>query len=385
MKLKTEAQVRSAERTLSTGTWAIVAGAMLYSVLTVTPLVRTHTPAGWEMTAPILPIVVDAAVVIVVKLDSLIARLGGSGGPWAVVLRWMTGLMTLALNVGDNALRGDLVGVAVHSVSPLLLIVTAETSLAYRRAISKALAEIKRSREAEERDREQRERLREQEARAAREREQDRHEQAQKAAREQAAKVAREAREHDEKLERERLDRLANERQAEREHAAHMERQRLEHEERQAEAERLDQRERAEGDRQERERRDREQADREAQDKREREKREHEKAEREQARRVRPRKQAATREQPADRREHETDGDREQPLRLAPVNISKPPKGDEKASEAEVLEAIRDSLTTGVSVRDIHAATGWSIGWISTRRKELAAETDGEPPEELSA
>jgi hypothetical protein len=40
--------------------------------------------------------VVDAAVVIVVKLDDVLARLGGHGGRWPVVLRWMTGLMTLA-------------------------------------------------------------------------------------------------------------------------------------------------------------------------------------------------------------------------------------------------------------------------------------------------
>lgn len=47
----------------------------------------------------------------------------------------MTGCMTLALNVADSALKNDLVGVAVHAVAPLLLIVTAETGLAYRRAI----------------------------------------------------------------------------------------------------------------------------------------------------------------------------------------------------------------------------------------------------------
>lgn len=76
------AQVQSAERTLSTGTWAITGGAVLYSVLTVTPLVERVTPAEWQWTAPILPIVVDAAVVIVVRLDAVVARLGGSGGSW---------------------------------------------------------------------------------------------------------------------------------------------------------------------------------------------------------------------------------------------------------------------------------------------------------------
>src|SRR5690606_1533738 len=106
-------QIRSAERALSAGTWLIVAGAMLYSILTVTPLAARHTPDKWDWTAPILPLVVDAAVVIVVRLDAVLARLGGNGGKWPVVLRWMTGCMTLALNVADSALKNDLVGRAV--------------------------------------------------------------------------------------------------------------------------------------------------------------------------------------------------------------------------------------------------------------------------------
>lgn len=77
-----QVQVRSAERVLSVGTWSITFGAVLYSVLTVTPLMSGHTPPGWRWTAPILPLVVDAAVVIVVRMDSTLARLGGDGGRW---------------------------------------------------------------------------------------------------------------------------------------------------------------------------------------------------------------------------------------------------------------------------------------------------------------
>ncbi|MER7937816.1 DUF2637 domain-containing protein [Streptomyces sp. NPDC094471] len=134
-----EKELRTAERTLSHGTWAITFGAVLFSVLTVTPLVQVVTPDRWDWTAPILPLVVDAAVIIVVRLDGTISRLGGSGGFWPALLRWMTGAMTWALNVGNSALHGDRVGVAVHSVAPLLLIVTAEAALAYRRAITRAL------------------------------------------------------------------------------------------------------------------------------------------------------------------------------------------------------------------------------------------------------
>ncbi|MBW5484064.1 DUF2637 domain-containing protein, partial [Streptomyces bambusae] len=55
-----DAQVRSCERALSVGTWLIVGGAMLFSVLTVTPLMAAHTPDAWDWTAPILPVEVDA-------------------------------------------------------------------------------------------------------------------------------------------------------------------------------------------------------------------------------------------------------------------------------------------------------------------------------------
>ncbi|MFB8025896.1 MULTISPECIES: DUF2637 domain-containing protein [unclassified Streptomyces] len=216
-----EAEIRSAENTLKAGTWAITAGALLFSVLTVTPLVRTVSPSGWEWTAPILPLVVDAAVIIVVQLDSVISRLGGSGGAWPAILRWMTGVMTLALNVGISALHRDWVGMAVHSVAPLLLIVTAEAGLSYRRAISAALDRIAQDQaQAAERQRA------EHEAAAQRQREER---QAEKAA---AQKAAREAREHDERLEQERADREAARLLAEQEYALALERERSEREER---------------------------------------------------------------------------------------------------------------------------------------------------------
>ncbi|WP_368666576.1 DUF2637 domain-containing protein [Kitasatospora sp. MBT63] len=98
----------------------------------------------------------------------------------------MTGLMTVLLNVGKSALDHDAVGVAVHAVAPLLLIVTAETSLAYRKAIAGALA----AREAAEKaERAERHRLAEQA------RQQEREERA--AAAEAAARAERERREFD--------------------------------------------------------------------------------------------------------------------------------------------------------------------------------------------
>ncbi|MGK5558436.1 hypothetical protein ACSNOI_43225 [Actinomadura kijaniata] len=239
-------QIRSAERALSAGTWLIVFGAMLYSVLTVTPLMAKHTPDSWDWTAPILPLVVDAAVVIVVRLDAVLARLNGRGGRWPVVLRWMTGTMTLALNTADSLLQKDLVGAAVHAVAPLLLIVTAETGLAYRRAIADAVVAAQAA--AEERHRaEQAERQRVERERA---------EAAERQAREQReheAVLAREQREHEAALarqeveHRERLHREQQQRAEAAERAAAAERERRERErEQQRLAEQRRERERTE-------------------------------------------------------------------------------------------------------------------------------------------
>ncbi|MBK3583944.1 DUF2637 domain-containing protein [Streptomyces sp. MBT57] len=206
-------QIRSAERALSVGTWLIVGGAMLFSILTVTPLMERHSPKGWEWTAPILPLVVDAAVVIVVRLDSVLAAMGGDGGRWPIALRWMTGAMTLALNIADSALKKDLVGVAVHSVAPLLLIVTAETGLSYRRAITAACTAREAQQLAERRERERvAEERRETQERRAREE------------REYADQLAREQREHEALLAREQTAREEAARREERQQAEAKER-----------------------------------------------------------------------------------------------------------------------------------------------------------------
>ncbi|NDZ74556.1 DUF2637 domain-containing protein [Streptomyces sp. SID10362] len=315
-------QTRSAERALSGGTWLIVCGAMLYSILTVTPLMAAHTADEWEWTAPILPLVVDAAVVIVVKLDDVLARLGGHGGRWPVVLRWMTGLMTLALNTADSALKKDLVGVAVHSVAPLLLIVTAETSLAYRRAIARAVAALEAEQQAEREWREQ----------AARER----------AA--QARAEAREEREHAAQLERER-----------REHEAALAREQAEREERQRREER-EARERAEAaERAERERREREREQREQ---------ERERAEREAtARLARERAEREARE----RREHQEREERAERERAA-LLARGPANG--KLSEDDARQIVAAAFGAGLSVRSAAELCGWSVGWVSTRYAE---------------
>jgi flagellar biosynthesis GTPase FlhF len=303
-------QTRSAERALSGGTWLIVCGAMLYSILTVTPLMAAHTADEWGWTAPILPLVVDAAVVIVVKLDDVLARLGGHGGRWPIILRWMTGLMTLALNTADSALKKDLVGVAVHAVAPLLLIVTAETSLAYRRAIARAVATLEAREQAERERREQVARERAEQARAEAREE-----------REHAAMLAREQREHEAALAREAAEREERRRREEREA-----------------------RERAEAaEREIRERRERE-----------REQREHEREQREQ--------QAERAEREQREREERLMREREALLQRGPATS--------KLAEEEARRITAAAFETGLSVRQAAELCGWSVGWVSARYAE---------------
>ncbi|MFI0925132.1 DUF2637 domain-containing protein [Streptomyces sp. NPDC021012] len=320
-------QIRSAEQALSVGTWLIVSGAMLFSVLTVTPLMRAHTPDGWAWTAPILPIVVDAAVVIVVRLDSVLARLGGHGGRWPIALRWMTGGMTLALNIGDSALKKDLVGVAVHSVAPLLLIVTAETGLAYRTAITNALTAIQ---ERERADRAAREKAAAERAEAADRRSREK--------REFEARMAREKREHEASLVREQAEREERARREERERAEAAER---------AERETRERRERE----REQQRVERERLEREAAVRAERERRD--------------REAARQREQ----REREERAERERAALLAagPAPV--------KQSEEQARQTVAAAYATGVPVRQAAELCGWSVGWVSTRYQELRDTT----------
>ncbi|MEU8993442.1 DUF2637 domain-containing protein [Streptomyces caniferus] len=321
-------QVRSAEKALSAGTWLIVGGAMLFSILTVTPLMSAHTPKAWAWTAPILPLVVDAAVVIVVRLDSVLARLGGHGGRWPIALRWMTGAMTLALNIADSALNKDLVGVAVHAVAPLLLIVTAETGLAYRRAITHAVTALEDKRQAERERRENAARDREEAARRERAEE-----------REHAASLAREQREHEAQLTREQAEREECQRREERERADAREK-----EEREA-------RERRERER-EQQQREREQRERQAAERAERERRE--------------RAEAREREQ----REREEQAERERSALL-----SRGP-AQEKLPEDEARTLIAAAFAAGLPVRAASELCGWSVGWVSSRYAEQRQPDD---------
>nr|WP_010889981.1 hypothetical protein [Streptomyces flavovirens]BAK57428.1 spdB2 [Streptomyces flavovirens] len=206
MQMNTQEQVEQAEKVLRLS-WIIVFGVILFSVFTVTPLVERSTPEGWEWSAPILPLVVDVAVVISIRVDAIVSRLGGSTTGWPLALRVLTGGASVALNVGHSVLQGDLVGALVHTAAPAVLIVVAEASLKWRKEIAAATARI----EAEHREREdarrREQREREEKARADREREQE---------------ARRLERERQEAADRERRREELADREREREHAARL-------------------------------------------------------------------------------------------------------------------------------------------------------------------
>ncbi|MET9957310.1 hypothetical protein ABZ135_37940 [Streptomyces sp. NPDC006339] len=360
MKLDTQRQVDQAEKILRL-VWLIVFGAVLFSVLTVTPLVQRVTPDAWDWTAWILPVVVDAAVVIVVRVDEIVARLDGRPGGWPALLRWLTGGMTLLLNVGDSMLKGDWVGVGVHAVAPVLLIVTAEAAIGWRRAINKALARIDRE-QAAERERLARER-REQEDRARADREA--REQAQAAERErqrQAEERLREQARLDREREREHQARLARE---EREHQAQVERERREEEARlrKEEQDRADRLRREAEERQEREQKDREAAQR---------------AERE-------RKAAEARRTAAPAVSASVSAPRptvSASVSTPPAEPAHEPQAAQKMPESKARAAVAEGLREGRSQRQLVALTGWSAGWVAKQAQALTKTEQEQQPKE---
>lgn len=388
MRIDTTAQVEAAEKVLRLS-WVIVFGVILFSVFTVTPLVERSTPPGWEWSAPILPLVVDVAVVISIRVDAIVSRLGGSTTGWPLALRVLTGGTSVALNIGHSALLGDRVGVGVHMAAPVTLIVVAEASLKWRKEIAAATARIERERQEAEAARRREHREREDEARAEREREREEA----RAEREQQATAAREQR-RDEAAERER----------EREHAARIAREEREHQA--ALNERHEEREDARR-REEQERQDRERA-------RERQPKEHERQRENAAHRAldaarrtpalaavspavsTPRPIVSTpvsTPRPAvSTRAHESAHDDEMPSTGSEADahegavstlVSTPAQeaahGDEapsnrKMSEADARRTVVDAIREGRSQRQVAALTGWSTGWVAKRFQELSEE-----------
>jgi hypothetical protein len=343
--ISTQEQVEAAEKVLRLS-WVIVAGVILFSVFTVTPLVERSTPDGWEWSAPILPLVVDVAVVISIRVDAIVARLGGSTKGWPLALRVLTGGTSVALNVGHSALKGDLVGVGVHMAAPVTLIVIAEASLKWRREIATATERIERERREREDARRREQREREERSRADRERERE---------------AARLERERQEAADRERRREEAAEREREREHAARVAREEREHAarleaEREEREERRRREEQARRDRERREEQERQEAERKAAQEAERAR----KAAEARTAALKPVSAAASTPRPA-----------------VSATVSTPAhesahddKPSRKWNEENARQAVADAIREGRSQREVAALTGWSTGWVAKRFQE---------------
>lgn len=347
MQLNTQQQVDQAEKVLRLS-WAIVFGVILYSVFTVTPLVERSTPEGWEWSAPILPLVVDVAVVISIRVDAIVARLGGSTSGWPVVLRVLTGGTSVALNIGFSALKGDLVGVGVHMAAPVVLIVVAEASLKWRREIAAATGRIDAERREREETRRHEIREREDRARADREREQE----ARRVERERQEAADREQRREDQA-----------EREREREHAARIAREEREHEAKLVadREDRADARQREERERQDRER------------KAEADRRDRERRNEENARKAKEAAQQTERDRKATEARKATPPPVSAAVSAPRADVSTTVSGDvnDKMGESAARQAVADGLRAGRSQREIATLTGWSTGWVAGRAKEL--------------
>ncbi|MFI1840320.1 hypothetical protein [Streptomyces olivaceoviridis] len=138
-RLRTE--IRAADRTITSGTWVIAAGMVLWSMLNATPYVRAHITPGWENTAWVLPLVTDVAFVIALRADEIASRHGAKAGVWPVLLRLFTGGASVFLNIGHSWENDDATGVAQHLVAPMLLVLAAEAGPAWRRGLAARLAQ----------------------------------------------------------------------------------------------------------------------------------------------------------------------------------------------------------------------------------------------------
>ena len=134
IETETSSELKSITRTrrvVDSMMWTIASGAILFSLMTGSPLVSEHS--HWEWTGWILPLLVDAALVLSLSADSILSRHGVHSGNWPTAFRWITGLASLFLNTWSSLSSSDWVGVAVHSIAPLLLILSAEVAPIYRR------------------------------------------------------------------------------------------------------------------------------------------------------------------------------------------------------------------------------------------------------------
>ncbi len=118
--------------------WIVAGGVMIYGLGNVYGLLVDHkVPAeiAW-----LLSPMVDAGLCVGLVGTRGLTRYGVPAG-WVGALRWITALMTLGLNIATPIVIGDLLGVFIHSVGPVLLFVIVEAAAAYQYKIGKVIGD----------------------------------------------------------------------------------------------------------------------------------------------------------------------------------------------------------------------------------------------------
>ncbi len=113
--------------------WAVAVAVLTISTIQGQRLVVGHGFTVWQSWT--LPAAVDLALTVALVGDQVLAGRGLRCG-WGGILRWGTALTALVLNCGQPVLVRDWFAVGLHSIAPLLLLVTVEAATAYQRLLA---------------------------------------------------------------------------------------------------------------------------------------------------------------------------------------------------------------------------------------------------------
>jgi hypothetical protein len=112
--------------------WAAVGVLMSISTIAGHRLLDEHGGQFTPWQAWAMPAAVDAALTVALIGDQVLAR-HGMRSNWGYVLRAITALSTLVLNVTGPVLAGDRLGAGLHLLVPVLVYITTESAAAYQR------------------------------------------------------------------------------------------------------------------------------------------------------------------------------------------------------------------------------------------------------------
>jgi hypothetical protein len=134
--------------------WGVAAGTMIYGAVNVTMLVVEHD-VPWPI-APLLSLMVDLGLCVALWSAPVLAEYSRTSG-WVNILRWVTAIMSWALNAAKPALAftavagaaavwsPDWTGVFIHSCGPVLLIVVAEAAASLQRTLAEIVRELEKA------------------------------------------------------------------------------------------------------------------------------------------------------------------------------------------------------------------------------------------------